>query len=546
MSRAKTNKTKYIFISGGVISGLGKGIVAASIGLLLKSRGIKVTLIKCDAYVNLDAGTIRPQEHGEVFVTSDGVECDQDIGTYERFIDENLSRVNYVTTGQIYQSVIQKERNFEYKGEDVEVVPHIPEEMIRRLKEAANKTGAEIVIIEIGGTVGEYQNILFLEANRIMKYRDREKVIHIHVGYLPTPPSLGEMKSKPLQNSVRTLNATGIQPDFIIGRAEKKIDDRRKERIAWLCNVSKEDIISDPDVENIYQVPLIFEEQKLAEKIMNKLGRRTKKDNLQIWKKMIKKTHKLQKRVKIALVGKYFASGDYILTDVYISVIEAIKHAAWANNVKPEISWLDSEIYEKNSRKVRELKNYDGVIVPGGFGQRGVEGKIKTIEFCRKNKIPFLGLCYGMQLAVIEFARNVCGLKEAQTTENNPETKNPVIDLLPEQKEKIKEKNYGGSMRLGDYFCQLKKNTASYKAYGQEGIFERHRHRYELNNKYRNVLEKHGLVLAGLNPDQNLVEVIELKNHPFFVATQFHPEFKSRPLRPHPLFKVFIKKSIQH
>lgn len=532
---------KYIFVSGGVISGLGKGVTTASLALLLKSRGIKVTPIKCDAYMNIDAGTIRPQEHGEVFVTDDGIECDQDIGNYERFIDENLKCSNYITNGQIYQEIIRRERCFEYNGEDVEIVPHVPEEMIRRFKQAGKKANADIVIIEVGGTVGEYQNVLFIEANRIMKYRDKEDVIHIHVGYLPTPTFLGEMKSKPVQTSVRTLSSTGIQPDFIIGRAEKLMDDHRKERIAWLCNIDKENVISNPDVDTIYKIPLIFKEQKLDEKILKKLHLKANKEDLKDWKKLILNIKKIKNKVKIGIIGKYAKIGDYTLGDAYISVIEAIKHAAWANDAEPQIIWIDAEQIEKEGTKV--LKDVAGIIIPGGFGKRGIEGKIQAIKYARENNIPFLGLCLGLQMAVVECARNICKLKYAHSTEIDPKTKYPVIDIMPEQKKFMRQSNYGATMRLGSYPCNLVKGTRAYKVYKTNKVSERHRHRFEVNPKFHKILQKNGLVFSGFSPNKKLVEIIELKDHPFFVATQFHPEFKSRPNRPHPLFLEFIKAS---
>lgn len=544
---------RFIFISGGVISGLGKGITAASIALLLKSRGYRVAPIKCDAYVNIDAGTIRPQEHGEIFVCDDGIETDQDLGHYERFIEENLSRVNYITTGQIYQEVIRKERAFEYEGEDVEVVPHVPEEMIRRFKEAGKKMKAEIVLIEIGGTVGEYQNILFIEANRIMKVRDKEEVLHLHVGYLPAPPSIGEMKSKPVQMSVRTLNETGIQPDFIVGRAVKPLDRRRKERLALFCNVPFDDIISNPDVDSIYEIPLVLEEQQLAEKILNKFNLKSKaRKDLRKWKnlvKKIKKTERISKIVKIGIVSKYQQVGEFELDDAYVSVVESIKHAAWEHGVKPEIIWLNSEKLEKLSRaKLKEaLKGVNGLIVPQGWGSRGVEGKIKAIEFARENKIPYLGLCFGMQMAVIEFARHVLGFKQANSAEVSPRTPHPVIHIMPDQKKYLEKHQYGGTIRLGAWPCRLKRGTIAAKAYGKIRISERHRHRYEFNNQYRKQFEKAGMVISGTSPDGKLVEAIELspKIHPFFVGTQFHPEYKSRPLTPHPLFLGLIQAAIK-
>jgi len=537
--------TKYIFITGGVISSLGKGITAASIAKLLQAKGYKVTNVKCEMYVNIDAGTIRPTEHGEVFVTTDGVETDQDIGSYERFLGEDLYSSNFLTTGQIYQAIIQRERNLEYDGEDVEVVPHVPEEIIRRIKEAGKKSKAEIVIVEIGGTVGEYQGILFLEANRMMKLKEPKNICHAHVSYLPIPSTVGEMKTKPVQYSVRTLNAAGIQPDFVVGRAALPLDEKRKNKISAFCSVPEENVISNPDVKSIYEVPIIFEEQKFGEKILKHFGLKPRQQDLREWRSLVAVIKGATKEVKIGIVGKYFQTGDFTLEDSYVSIIEAVKHACWANNQKPVIQWLASEKYEKDPKAVGELKDYDGVIVPGGYGSRGVEGKIAAIKFLRENKIPFLGLCYGMQLAVIEFSRNVAGLPDANTTEINPKTANPVICLMSEQEEFLKNKRYGDTQRLGSHPCQVIPNTLADKAYGQPLIKERHRHRYEFNNGFKELLEKRGLVVSGINPERNLVEIVELKGHPFFLGTQFHPEFQSRPLSPHPLFKEFIKACVR-
>ena len=537
---------KFIFVIGGVMSSVGKGTAVASIGKILQSKGFSVCMIKCDMYVNIDAGTIRPTEHGEVFVGKDGIEADQDLGNYERFTDIASTRDNYITTGQIYQTVIKKERNLEYGGEDVEVVPDIPNEIIRRIKEASLKNKSQITIIEIGGTVGEYQNLLFLEAARMMKFQYPKGVLFILVSYLPIPKKVGEMKTKPTQYASRSLNSAGIQADFILARGEKPLDKKRKEKLSIFCNMSIEDIISAPDVDSIYDIPINFEKENLGNKILKKFNLKPKNGNLDGWKQLVKKIKSLKKQVKIGIVGKYFATGDFVLADSYISVIEAIKHSSWFHKRKPKIYWLSSEKYEKNPSSLKELKKYDGIIVPGGFGSRGVEGKIKTIEFCRKNKIPFLGLCLGMQLTVIEFARNVCKLKNAHSTEMSQNKKENVIDVMPEQKALLKEKRYGGTMRLGYYPCQIKPNTASFRAYRTFDILERHRHRYELNNEYRDILEKNGLIMAGVNPDRNLVEIVEIKNHPFFVATQFHPEFESRPLKPHPLFREFIKACIKN
>ena len=538
---------KYIFVAGGVMSGIGKGIAVSSIGRILKSKGFKVTAIKIDPYINVDAGTMNPIEHGEVFVTDDGIECDQDVGNYERFLDENIYTDNYITTGRVYQAVINRERNLGYDGKCVEVVPDIPNEVILRIKRAGRKTKANFVLIEIGGTVGEYQNMLFLEAARMMKLSHPKDVLFVLVSYLPIPKRIGEMKTKPTQYAVRTLNSAGIQPDIILARSEVPLDEIRKKKISIFCNIAPKDVISAPDIETIYEIPINFEKENLGNQILKKLDLKPeRKIDLKDWKALVRTIKNSKKTVKIGIVGKYFETGKFTLMDSYISVIEAVKHAAYYFKRKPEIFWLSAGKYEKNPASVKELKEYDGIIIPGGFGTRGVEGKIRAIKFCRKNKIPFLGLCLGMQLAVVEFARNVCGLKNATSTEFAKKKQvNNVIDVMPEQKALLKEKKYGGTMRLGAYKCKLMPRTISFKAYEKRIISERHRHRYELNNDYRRVLEKDGLVMAGVNLERDLVEIIEIKNHPFFVATQFHPEFKSRPLKPHPLFREFIKASIK-
>ncbi|MEK9181017.1 MAG: CTP synthase [Patescibacteria group bacterium] len=545
----KANNTKLIFVSGGVISGLGKGISTSSIALLLKSRGYRVTAMKFENYLNIDAGTIRPQEHGEVFVTGDGMECDQDIGNYERFLSEKVNKENFVTIGQVYKSVIDKERALAYGGEDVEAIPHITDEVIKRIKLVAKKTRAQIIVIELGGTAGEYQNALYYESNRILKSRYPQDVLHIHVSYLPKPEKLGELKSKPVQTSVRTLNSMGIQPDFILARAHETIDKPRRERISTFCNVHPDEVIAAPDVESIYEVPVNFERQNLTDQILKKLSLTSGKKDLAQWKQLVNTQKHAKKVVKIGIVGKYFGIGNSILSDVYLSVIEGVKHGALFNRAVPEISWIIADDFEKNRSEVaKQLSKFDGIIVPGGFGARGVEGKILAIEYARKNKIPYLGLCYGMQLAVIEFARNVAKMTGADTTENNRDTKFPVIDVLPEQKVNIAEKNFGATMRLGDYPCKIIKNTVTFDAYKtSKPVLERHRHRFEFNNAYRDRLEKSGLVVSGLNPQRNLVEIIELpkKVHPFFVGTQFHAEFNSSPLRPHPLFAAFIKSALK-
>jgi len=547
---------KYIFVAGGVMSGIGKGVTTASIGKILQSKGYRVTAMKIDPYINVDAGTMNPIEHGEVFVTKDGIECDQDIGNYERFLEEELTTDNYLTTGKVYEYVIRKERNLEYNGKCVEVVPHIPNEVISRIQNAAKKTKSDFILIEIGGTVGEYQNLLFLEAARMLKLQQPKDVVFVLVSYLPVPHMIGEMKTKPTQYAVRTLNSSGIQPDIIVARSEVPIDQPRKRKISIFCNVYEEDVISAPDIESIYEIPINFEKDKIGQLILKKLGLRPRKENLHDWAKMVQIIKTAKRKVKIAIVGKYFETGSFTLADSYISVIESVKHASWFNHVKPELTWLSSEIYEKNPQKVSELKNYDGLIVPGGFGSRGVEGKIKAIEYCRKNKIPYLGLCFGMQLATVEFARNICGMKDANTTEIVKHSKYPVIDVMPEQKALLEEKRYGATMRLGEYPCLIKKETKAYQAYKKAGwgketkkgdllIQERHRHRYEFNNEFKNDLENKGLIFSGINPERDLVEIIELKNHPFFVGSQFHPEFKSRPLNPHPLFREFIKSCLK-
>jgi len=527
------------------MSGIGKGIATASMGKILQSKGYQVAAIKIDPYINVDAGTMNPIEHGEVFVTEDGLETDQDIGNYERFLDRDLYSDNYMTTGQVYESVIHRERNLGYNGRCVEVVPHIPEEIIRRIKKVAKKDRLDFVLIEIGGTVGEYQNILFLEAARMLHLRQPNDVLFALVSYLPVPKKIGEMKTKPTQSAVRALNSAGIQPDLIIARSEYPLDEPRKRKISTFCNIDKESVISAPDIENIYEVPINFEKDKIGEIILNKFNLKAKKNNLRNWQNLVKTIKEAKYDVNIGIVGKYFTTGDFILSDSYISVIEAVKHAGWYHKSNVNIKWLNSEKYERNPKTIQELKKFDGIIIPGGFGKRGMEGKIKTVEFCRKNKIPYLGLCLGMQLAVVEFARNVCKLNKAHTTEVDPYTKYPVIDVMPEQKANLKDNRYGGSMRLGVYRCQLVKNTKARKSYRCQEVLERHRHRYELNNDFRDILEKSGLTMAGINSEKNLVEIIELKDHPFFMGSQFHPEFKSRPLRPHPLFRDFIKAAIE-
>jgi len=537
---------KYIFVAGGVMSGVGKGVATASIGKIIQARGFSVTAIKIDPYVNVDAGTMNPTEHGEVFVLDEGTECDQDMGNYERFLGLDLPAINYMTTGSIYEAVIHRERNMGYEGKCVEVVPHIPLEVIERIEKALKKAKADFITIEIGGTVGEYQNVLFLEAARMLKLKKPKDVLFVLVSYLPIPSKIGEMKTKPTQYAVRTLNSAGIQPDFILARSSVPLDKKRKEKIAVNCNMHEENVISAPDIETIYEVPINFEKDKLSDLILQKLEVKPKKSNMKDWAGLVKIIKTAKKPIKIGIVGKYFGTGDFILSDAYISVIEAIKHAAFFHKRKPEIDWINAESFEKDAKAVKILKEYDGIIVPGGFGSRGTEGKIKVIEFCRKNKIPYLGLCYGMQLAVIEFARHVCGLKAAHTTEIDKETKYPVIDIMPEQKKILEDKNYGATMRLGAYPAAITMRTQAFSAYKKHLISERHRHRWEVNPEYIETLEKSGLVFSGKSPDGRLMEIAELPKteHPFFLGTQFHPEFKSRPLEPHPLFREFVGAAI--
>lgn len=530
------------------MSGVGKGITTSAIGAILKARGFSVTALKIDPYINVDAGTMNPTEHGEVFVLNSGLECDQDMGNYERFMGITLPSENYMTTGSIYESVIHKERNLEYGGRCVEVVPHIPMEVISRIKKASALAKSDITLVEIGGTVGEYQNILFLETARMMKIKHPDDILVVMVSYLPIPSKIGEMKTKPTQYAVRSLNSAGIQPDFIIARSETFLDQKRKEKLAMFCNIPQRYVISAPDVESIYEVPINFERDDLSRLILKRLGMKYKKTDLKKWYSLNESIKNPEGKVKIGIVGKYFGTGDFVLSDAYISVIEAVKHAAYKNKVKAEIDWLNSEIYEKEPEKLEGLKAYDGVIIPGGFGSRGIEGKIKTIEFLRTNKIPFLGLCYGMQLAVIEFSRNVLGFRDANTTEIDRTTKNPVIDIMPEQKKNLEDSNYGATMRLGGYPALIKKGTIAYKAYGKRKISERHRHRWEVNPEYIQQLEKGGLVFSGKSPNKKLMEITEIPQmeHPFFVGTQFHPELQSSPLNAHPLFVEFIKAAIKH
>ena len=544
-----TKKTrKYIFVVGGVISGVGKGITTSSIGKILQSHGYRVTAMKIDPYVNVDAGTMNPTEHGEVFVLKDGDECDQDMGNYERFLGVSLTRDSYMTTGRIYLSVIQKERALAYKGKCVQVVPHIPYEVIDRINNAADKANAEIVVIEVGGTVGEYENILFLETARMMKIKSPDDVLFAIVSYLPTPSTVGEMKTKPTQHAVRALNSTGIQPDFIIARSDVALDNKRKEKLALFCNVVPESVISAPDVESVYDVPENFEKDKLGEKILKrlKLKSRGKSDGWKEWEAFVRKSHKAKDEVRIAVVGKYFDTGDFVLSDAYLSIIEALKYSAIHLGKKAKLVWLNAADFESKDAPLAELIGFDGILVPGGFGSRGIEGKLAVIRFAREHRIPYFGICYGMQLAVIEYARNVLGYKDATSREIDPKSKHIVIDIMEGQKENMEKGNMGGSMRLGAYPAVLKKGTIARTAYGTDEIVERHRHRFEVALKYIAELEAKGLVFSGLSPDGTLMEIAELPQsaHPFFLGTQFHPEFEAHPLSPHPIFTAFVKAAI--
>ena len=541
---------KYIFVIGGVMSGVGKGIATSSLGLILESKGFEVNPVKVDPYLNVDAGTMNPTEHGEVFVLDSGLETDQDMGNYERFLNKDLSGDDYVTSGMVYKHVIEKERSLGYKGKCVEAIPHITDEITRRFERAAEVNGSRVSLIEIGGTVGDYQNILFIEAARVLSIKHPGDVIFIMVTYLPVPSALGEMKTRPTQNAVRMLNSYGVQPNLIIARGPVSLDAKRKEKIAISCNVNVNNIISAPDIDNIYNVPINFERDKIGDRVLAELSLKTnaKKDGLALWKKFVNKTEELKKEVRIAIVGKYFDTGDFVLSDAYISVIEAIKYSAYQERRKPVLTWLNAKEFAGGSpadlqKRLSSLKNYDGILVPGGFGETGIEGKLNVIEFARKNKVPYLGLCYGMQLMIVEYARNVLGLKGANTTEIDQDTPYPVIDILPEQRRKLEVGDYGGSMRLGAYEAVLQNGTIARSAYGSGKISERHRHRYEVNPDFVANLERGGVIFSGKSADGKLMEIAELpeKDHPFFLGSQFHPEFRARPLSPHPLFNAFIK-----
>jgi len=551
-------RTKYIFVSGGVISGIGKGIVASSIGFLLQSLGLRVAPIKCENYLNIDAGTINPIEHGDPFLCEDGTEADMDIGSYEKFLDKDLGKYNFMTMGQVYKTVIDRERRFEYKGEDVEAIPHITDEITRRWKQAGEKDKADVVVVELGGTAGEYQNIFYYEASRLLSLRHPGDVIHVHVGYMPTPSHLGEPKTKPIQLSVRMLNSMAIQPDFIVARSEKMMDQRRKDRFALFCNVHAEDIMSAPDCDVIYELPLILKKQRFDIRIIQKLELRKQEDKLSLWIHFVENVKKIQQsgnRVRVGIVGKYFSTGEYQLRDSYAALFDALQHASWYHGVEVETKWIDAEKVEKKGADALSRENCDGIIVPIGWGKRGAEGMIQAAGYAREHGIPYLGLCYGMQLAVISFARDVIGWKKADTTENSPKTPYPVIHLMPEQEEFMRRRAYGGTMRLGAWNAIVKKGTVAGEAYDKHGGFinkntgltsERHRHRYEFNEKYAKEFEKNGMIISARSVEENLAEIIELPRsvHPFYVGTQGHPEYKSRPLKPHPIFIEYIRACI--
>ncbi len=527
---------KFIFVTGGVVSGLGKGITAASLGRLLKSRGFSVTALKFDPYVNVDAGTMSPLQHGEVFVTEDGAETDLDLGHYERFIDVNLSKSNNVTTGKIYNSVITKERKGEFLGGTVQVVPHITNEIKERILRVASESLADIVICEIGGTVGDIESLPFLEAIRQFKSDvGREDTMYVHVTIIPYLSASGEQKSKPTQHSVRELRSIGIQPDAIVCRSEQPLTREMKDKIALFCDITKDAVIENRDATSIYEVPILLEEQGLGTIALRKLGLTDRGQDMIEWRKIVQKIRNPEKRARIALVGKYVA-----LHDAYLSIAESLTHAGIANDCRVEIEWVFSEALE-NGDPAALLEGVDGILIPGAFGHRGIEGKYNAARYARRNNIPFLGICMGMQCAIIDFARDALGLEGADSTEFTPDAVYPVIDLMPEQKG---IENMGGTMRLGAYPCRLTPGTRAHAAYGEEMIHERHRHRFEVNNAYRERLEAAGMKAAGVWPQGNLIEIVELESHPWFVGTQFHPEFKSRPTRPHPLFREFIRASL--
>ena len=530
--------TKYVFVTGGVVSGLGKGITASSLALLLKSRGYKVFMQKFDPYINIDPGTMNPIQHGEVYVTYDGCETDLDLGHYERFIDEELNYTSNITSGKIFSSVIEKERKGEYLGATVQMVPHVTNEIKNKVYEAGVSSKADIVITEIGGTVGDIESQTFIESLRQIQYElGRENTFFVHTTLIPYIYGSGELKTKPTQNSVRDLRNMGITPNAIVCRTPIELNENIVKKLSLFCSVPEENIINAVDVKNIYQIPINFYNQKIDEIILKQFKLEVRKADIKYWFDLVNCVDNLKDEVEIALVGKYVE-----LHDAYLSVAESLRHAGYKYNVKVNINWIDSESLEKSDVNLSDVfKNSKGIIVPGGFGSRGIEGKINAIKYARENNVPFLGICLGMQLAVIEFARNVCNIKDALSTEFDQLCKEPIIDLMTDQKSIV---NMGGTLRLGNYECNIKKNTLAFDDYKTSHILERHRHRYEFNNSYREILEKNGLVFSGINKVSNLVEIIEYPKHKHFIACQFHPEFKSRPTKPHPLFDSFIKMSI--
>lgn len=529
---------KYIFVTGGVVSGLGKGITAASLGRLLKARGLHVTIQKFDPYINVDPGTMSPYQHGEVYVTDDGAETDLDLGHYERFIDENLNKNSNVTTGKIYWSIISKERKGDFLGGTVQVVPHITNEIKDRIFRVGKSDHTDVVITEVGGTVGDIESLPFLEAIRqVTTEIGRENAMYIHVTLVPYLSKSGELKTKPTQHSVKELRSIGIQPDVIVCRTEKHLSNDLKDKIGMFCNIPGNCVIQNMDVEILYEVPLMLEKEGLADIVCKRLGLVCRTPDLKEWKEMVEKQKNFKESITIALVGKYVE-----LHDAYLSVVEALRHGGIANDADVRVKWVNSEHVDRENIKNYLLK-VDGILVPGGFGDRGIEGKILAAQFARENKIPYFGICLGMQMAVIEFARNICGFSDAHSSEFNENSKHPVIDLMPEQRD-IDEK--GGTMRLGIYPCKISEKSRVFNIYNDELVYERHRHRYEFNNEFRELLSEKGLVLSGLSPSERLVEIVELPDHPWFVGVQFHPEFKSRPNRPHPLFRDFIRASLEN
>lgn len=525
--------TKFVFVTGGVVSSIGKGIVAASLGRLLKSRDYSVSILKLDPYINVDPGTMSPFQHGEVFVTEDGAETDLDLGHYERFTDTSMSRLNSVTTGSIYQAVLNKERRGDYMGGTVQVIPHITNEIKERIQRVAKNTNPDVVITEIGGTVGDIESLPFLEAIRqFRKDVGRKNVLYMHVTLVPWIPSAGEMKTKPTQHSVKELRSIGIQPDILVCRCDRPLPSGLKYKMSEFCDVAVECVITAQDARSIYEVPLMMEREGLAQQALDLLHLDQRQPNLTQWQTLVERLYQPKHSVEIAIVGKYVQ-----LSDAYLSVVEALRHAAIAMDGELHLRWINSEDLETEDAE-RYLQGVTGLVVPGGFGNRGVDGKIKAVQYARDRKIPFLGLCLGMQCSVIEWARHIAGLEDANSAEFEPNSKNPVINLLPEQQDVV---DLGGTMRLGLYPCRIAPNTLAFKLYQDEVVYERHRHRYEFNNAYRNLLIESGYTISGTSPDGRLVEIIELPNHPFFIATQFHPEFQSRPSAPHPLFKGFIE-----